>query len=66
MSVETYHLIAYEVETNNEVLNCSGVAPTPRFYKENVIVDGDTRWQVVGVRKTSTEKLWLVDLIREG
>jgi hypothetical protein len=62
MNVEPYHLIAYEVGTDSEVLNWPNVAPTRRFRKGDVIEEGNTRWQVTGVRNTSTEQLWLVDV----
>ena len=62
----TYDLVAYEVLTNKkEVLNWSNIAPTYRFGRGDEIVDGDTVWQVVGVRNRSTKSLWLVDVKRK-
>jgi hypothetical protein len=59
---ETYQLIGYEIETNREVLNWRSVAPTRRFHRGDVIEDGVMRWQIIGVRRTSTQYIWLVDL----
>jgi hypothetical protein len=60
--LDAYDLVAYEVGTDNEVLNWANVVPTRRFYKGDVIIDGGTKWEVFGVRSASTELLWLVDV----
>ena len=57
-----YQLIGYELGTNNEVVNWPNVVPTRRFQKGDVIEDGSTKWEVVGVRDTSTESIWMVDV----
>ena len=61
----TYDLVAFELETNKEVLNWFGVLATRRFRAGDVIMNRDIRWHVVGVRNTSTEKLWLVDVFKQ-
>ena len=62
MNEKAYHLIAYEVETDNEALDWPNVFPIHRFHRGDVIEDGSTHWQVVGVRNTSTEQLWIIDV----
>jgi hypothetical protein len=60
--LKTYRLVAYELGTDREVLNWPDVAPTRRFQRGDIIKDGNAAWEVVGVRDTSTESLWLVDV----
>jgi hypothetical protein len=62
MNIESYHLSASDVETSKEVLDWNDVAPTRSFQAGDMIVEGDARWQVIGVRKTSTAKLLLIHL----
>jgi hypothetical protein len=62
MNLSPYHLIAHEIGTDTVVLDWPNVVPTRRFQRGDVISEGDAQWQVVGVRNTSTEQLWLIDV----
>jgi hypothetical protein len=62
MNLTAYHLIAYEVGTDIEVLNWPNVVPIHRFNRGDLIGEGDAQWQVVGARNTSTEQLWQIDV----
>lgn len=60
--VEAYDLIAYDVETGEEVFQCPGVLDTRRIEKPDVIEIGDAKWVVVGVREMGTKQLCLIDV----
>ena len=61
---QPYQLIAYDVETRNEVLNCPHVGSrfSDRPFANDTVFDNDQRLFVVGVLDTSTEKLWKIDV----
>jgi hypothetical protein len=44
--VEAYDLIAYEVETGEEVFNWPNLVDTRRFDKPDVIEVGDAKWEL--------------------
>jgi hypothetical protein len=62
--MKTYRFIVYEVETDDEVVNWPNVLPTHRFHRGDVIDERDIKWEVIGVRSSSTEEVWLVDVKR--
>jgi hypothetical protein len=64
MNERAYRFIAHEVGTDVEILYWRDVFPTHRFHRGDVIEECDAKWEIVGVRDTSTEGLWLVDLRR--
>jgi hypothetical protein len=64
MESKAYQLTGYEVGTDREVVNWPDVGPTRRFWRGDVIEDGTARWEIIGVRNTSTENLWLVEVRR--
>jgi hypothetical protein len=64
MNPKTYRFVGYEVETGSAVIDWPAVGPSRRFHRGDVIEDGSAQWEVVGIRNTSTEELWQVDLRR--
>jgi hypothetical protein len=62
--LEAYDLVAYDVETGEEVFNWPNLVNTRRFDTPDVIEVGDAKWVVVGVRNISTKQLRLIDVKR--
>jgi hypothetical protein len=63
--IESYGLIAYDIDTKAEVLHWQNVAATSVFYTAgHTIIDGPNRWLVVGLRTTSTARVKQVDVRR--
>jgi hypothetical protein len=62
--VEAYDLIAYDVETGEEVFYWFGLLDTRQFDKPDVIEVGAAKWVVVGVRNIGTKQLCVIDVRR--
>jgi hypothetical protein len=63
---ESYDLIAYDVDTNEELLHWRSVAESPGaiYTVGSTIIDDPNRWLVVNIRRTSTSYVMQVDVRR--
>jgi len=63
--MKTYQLIGYDVETGKEVLNwgnCADISRPVAGLTPSVIEHGGHKWQVIGVRTTSTREVHRIDV----
>lgn len=60
-TAETYHLIAYDANSGEKVINWPIVVGEHPFTRGNIIED---QWRVIGVRDSSTSLLWEIDVQR--